>query len=108
MQAESGETTNRECSVTRALGTREGDVRRRRGSGDDATYDARDLRRTRDALGGVRAVSGEPPKRKMGGRPKYTMEQRSPGVAVAFTASVRETFRFHVRFTYAPQRIPDD
>ena len=87
--------------MTRALGTREGD-RRRRGAGDDATYDARDLRRTRDALGGVRAVSGDPPKRKMGGRPKYTMEQRAPGVAVAFTASVRETF------TCAPQRIPDD
>jgi len=98
MQAESVETTNRECSVTRALGTREGD-RRRRGAGDDATYVLRRTRLTtddgtRDALGGVRAVSGDPPKRKMGGRPKYTMEQRAPGVAVAFThitASVRKT-----------------
>jgi len=41
MQAESGETTNRECSVTRALGTREGDRADVSGlGGRDATYDA--------------------------------------------------------------------
>ncbi len=82
MQAESGETTNRECSVTRALGTREGDRADVSGLGGRRDL-RRDLRRTREALGGVRAVSGEPPKRKMAGRPN-TKEQRAPGVAVAF------------------------